>query len=248
MFLTSSHGFILLVYSLAVGTFLALFCAVLKSALLLIFPEPQSLRRKALIRLPAEEKDVIKALYPPVGKISARDVAVFVTDIVFSVFAALTVIILLYHLNFGKVRYFALIAAFSGFILSRYLLNRFLVSPFVRLMRFLIVKIIKLLSVVISPFRRLLLFAFRPPVRFISEKLTRKRTIKILNVMLSSELDRTKKRKCIKIKNDSKRRRTNNRDRKETLYESQRLSSGRHRKRNKSSGRKRELSRGSSSS
>ncbi len=53
-----------------------------------------------------------------------RSAVIFVGDLLYAVFSALVICILLYHTNYGRVRYFMLLGALAGFLLWRFTAGR----------------------------------------------------------------------------------------------------------------------------
>lgn len=51
---------------------------------------------------------------------------IFIGDILYALFSAVTICILLYHTNYGRVRYFMFLGAFVGFLLWRFTVGKLL--------------------------------------------------------------------------------------------------------------------------
>ncbi len=148
---------ILLLYSLTVGAFLGVLWDVFRIIRIACYGKRKG-GSFAPIRLPSSEKDVGCALKLCHTQkfLSFSGIAVFFSDLLFCLTAAVSVIILLFHLNGGEIRGFALFGAAAGFTAYYFTIGRLTV-----LFSDLIIKGIKklillILSVTVIPLFRLL--------------------------------------------------------------------------------------------
>ena len=107
---------LLLLYSLLVGVFLGVLWDIFR--ILRIMAYGKALPPKNLfIPLPSSEKEVVKALSVAHTQkfLSMAGILIFISDILFSLSAAISLILLIFHINNGEVRAVALIGAAFGF-------------------------------------------------------------------------------------------------------------------------------------
>lgn len=107
---------VLLLYSIIVGAFLGVLWDFFRIMRIAAYGKRKG-RLPCPIRLPSEEKEVLRALsFRHTQKpLSFSGVTIFLSDLLFSITAAISVILLLFHLNGGEVRGFALFGAGIGF-------------------------------------------------------------------------------------------------------------------------------------
>ena len=196
---------LLLLYSLIVGFFLGFLWDFFRIFRIICYGKP-SAAPITPIRLPSTEKEVRSALsfkhrhkfFSPTG------ITVFISDLLFCTTSAFSVIILLFHLNDGEIRAFALFGAGIGFTVYYFTLGRITV----RISDAIIKKVKKLLFFLhikmIAPFFRLLArpFAFLLiKTRKTLDKIKNKIKIKKRSTMPPDEAEVTeKKRSKINLK------------------------------------------------
>jgi len=118
MFADAKGFWVLLAFSLITGAMLGVFYDALRLFINTLLPE-KKLNESGRRLLGVDEKSAERALYPIDVSVKARDVVYFFADIVFWAISAFTVIILIFHLNYGEIRAFSLIAALAGFIIYK---------------------------------------------------------------------------------------------------------------------------------
>ena len=229
----TQQGILLVAYSFIVGLFLAVSCVLLKLITILLFPGKENNPAKNLTLLPGTPKEVNRVLFPSERKFSARDFTLVIADLIFAVFAALTVIIMLYHLNFGEIRLFSLLSALGGFLAGHFLLCRFFLKPLRKLICFVFSEIYRIIRILLKPIIGIFRLTLKPVISQISKKTKRKRTSKVLNAMIASELSRSRKRKY--SQNENSGRINNNRNSKKTAHKRKHIPAERHGVRNKTS-------------
>lgn len=116
MAMTEENLVILLLYSLTVGVFLGVLWDVFRIVRIVCYGKRKG-GSFAPIRLPSNKKDVGRALRLCHTQkfLSVSGITIFLSDLVFCLTAAVSVIILLFHLNGGEIRGFALFGAAAGF-------------------------------------------------------------------------------------------------------------------------------------
>ncbi len=200
MFANTEVFFILLAFSLAVGGALGAFYDALLLAVDSVLPQKAVKRQRTI--LPHNAREAEKALFPIDMRVTARDVALFFTDIIFCTVSALAVIILLYHLNYGEVRAFSLISAFAGFVIYRKTIGRpllFLMKRVIILLKKVLKKAVgvarKLFCILFSPIKAIAKRTVAPVIEVVRERQVRKRARKYLLLMEENEDKRTARRK-----------------------------------------------------
>ncbi len=148
---------LLLIYSLSVGAFLGVLWDCFRIIRILFYGKRKTGTRSPTL-LPSNEKDVSRALAfsHTQSFFSPSGIAIFLSDIIFCLTAAISVIILLFHLNGGEIRGFALLGAALGFSVYYFTVGRLTV-----LFSDIIIKTVKkfiytLLSLTVIPVFRLL--------------------------------------------------------------------------------------------
>ena len=116
MGLPENNLLILLMYSLTVGVFLGVLWDIFRIMRIAAYGK----RKNGLpcpVILPKNEKEVGRALsFRHTQRVlSLVGISIFLSDVLFSITSAITVILLLFHLNGGEIRGFALIGATIGF-------------------------------------------------------------------------------------------------------------------------------------
>lgn len=114
MFADTEAFFILLIYSLLVGVSLGILYDTITLMADIVFPK-RALNENGKRRLGADALQAGKTLFPYKWSFGSREITLIILDIIFWLISALTVIILLYHLNYGQIRAFSLAMALVGF-------------------------------------------------------------------------------------------------------------------------------------
>ena len=147
----------LLLYALITGALLGVLWDIFRIMRIAAYGRKERPKR-LFIRLPAEEAEVTRILNVDTSKKASflSSLCVFVSDFGFCVFSAICVILLIFQLNDGEFRGFALLGAFLGFTAYYFTLGRLTV-----IFSDVIIKAIKkvvlfILSVTVLPIGRLL--------------------------------------------------------------------------------------------
>ncbi len=116
MGLPKENFVILLLYSLTVGAFLG----ILWDAFRIIRIACYGKKKNGVpppVKLPANEKEVIRALAFKHSQkfFSLSGILIFLSDLFFCISASISVILLIFHLNGGQIRGFAILGTFTGF-------------------------------------------------------------------------------------------------------------------------------------
>lgn len=107
----------LLLYSVAVGCLLGILWDVFRIIRIAVYGRQHG-EGVSPVRLPASKKEVSRALSVrhTKGALSLSGISIFLSDLLFCLSASAAVILLLFHLNGGEIRGFALFGALLGFI------------------------------------------------------------------------------------------------------------------------------------
>lgn len=207
MFAQQTGSAVLLLFSFIVGVALGCFYDSLRMAIELLFPscEKQSQVKK---RLGGDERQAMQAMFGSSAKISASDVLSVFTDLLFFVVAAASVIVLLFHLGYGRVRLFSLVSAVTGYTVYRLTIGKAVKLLLKKELRFLARMLKKAIAILLSPLILLGRRTFSPIVLRISRRLKQIRAKRLLAVMEETERSRRKKRK---IKNERDKSKPHNR-------------------------------------
>ncbi len=158
---------LLLFYSLAVGAFLGVLWDSFRIIRIVCYGKrkPGSLTP---IKLPSNGKDVSRALSfsHTQAPFSLSGIAIFISDLLFCLTAAVSVIILLFHLNGGEIRGFALFGAAIGFTVYYFTVGRLTVLFSDFIIKGIKKLILLVLSVTVIPIFKLL----RKPFVFLAKK------------------------------------------------------------------------------
>ncbi len=200
MFADTASFFILLIYSLTVGAVLGVFFDILMLAV--DFIAPASVKKSNPVVLPHDRKGAEKALYPIDKSIGTRDVLLFFADILFCAVSAFTVIILLYHLNYGEIRAFSLISALAGYIVYRKTLGR----PVRFLMKKLLLLVKKTVKIIFIGAHKVLLKLFAPII-----SLVKRTALPVIQRVRSNNLKK-KARKYLILMEEKENKRAKKRD------------------------------------
>jgi len=167
MGLPEENLLLLLLYSLAVGAFLGVLWDIFRIIRIICYGKRKS-GSFAPIRLPSSEKDVSRALKLCHSQkfLSLSGIFIFLSDIIFCLTAAVSVIILLFHLNGGEIRGFALFGAALGFTAYYFTLGKLTVLFSDYIIRGIKRLILLILSVTVIPIIKLL----RKPIAFLARK------------------------------------------------------------------------------
>ena len=181
---------LLLIYSLAVGTGISIFYDAIMLTVDIAFPKPPE--RKGRVRiLSPDPKAANEALYQTDKGFCVRDAVLILTDILFFAVSAAALVVLIMHVNHGKVRAFSLVGAVFGFGLYRKTLSK----PLTHLARIMLKALKRVLSAVLCPiFRPLRRFMLGIKKRY-GEKKTKKAALRAIYAMEQSEKKREEKRK-----------------------------------------------------
>lgn len=150
MFADAKGFWVLLAFSLITGAMLGVFYDALRLFINTLLPE-KKLNVSGRRLLGADERSAERALYPIDVSVKARDVVYFFSDIVFCVISAFAVIILIFHLNYGEIRAFSLIAALAGFTVYKKTLGIAVYSLLSRVISFALRLIKKAAKVALYP-------------------------------------------------------------------------------------------------
>ena len=107
---------LLLLYSLLVGAFLGVLWDTFRILRIMAYGKSPQIKN-LFIPLPSSEKEVKKALSVAHTQkfFSTAGILIFISDILFSITAAISLILLVFHINNGDVRAVALVGAAVGF-------------------------------------------------------------------------------------------------------------------------------------
>ena len=194
MFANTDALFILTVYSLIIGACLGIFYDILMAVADAIFPKPIEKMQKRRL-LGANSYEAEHSLFPYKWKFGAREVLFLVFDLVFWMVSAITVIILLYHLNYGQIRLFSLFCAFGGFLICKKTVGK----PIRAIIKWVLKKALLILKKTFLILRGLLVFLLRPVqktvIKFVIPKIekqklakNRRKTRKYLALMQENEI------------------------------------------------------------
>jgi len=150
MFADAKGFWVLLAFSLITGAMLGVFYDALRLFINTLLPE-KKLNVSGRRLLGVDERSAERALYPIDVSVKARDVVYFFSDIVFCVISAFAVIILIFHLNYGEIRAFSLIAALAGFTVYKKTLGIAVYSLLSRVISFALKLIKKVAKVALYP-------------------------------------------------------------------------------------------------
>ena len=241
MGLSEENLTLLLFYSISVGIFLGLLWDFFRIFRIIFYGKPSSVLPSP-VKLPATEKDVRKALsFKHTQKFfSPAGITVLISDLIFCITATFSVIILLFHLNGGEVRAFALFGAGIGFTSYYFTVGKITVKISDAIIRRVKKMILFLYSKIIAP---TFLFLFRPVtllLLIIKKKLDKiKNKIKINKQSKNSHSEgdftenncrRTSKKTKKDVKNERNRFRRYNQNSEGAVLKSKRISSRRHRR------------------
>ena len=189
MFADTRALFFLLVYSLIVGASLGVFYDSVMLAADMFFPPKAN--KKAIVRiLPHNEYEANRVLTPIDKKLQKRDVALFVFDIAFFTVSALTVIIMLYHLNYGQIRFFSLAFALFGFLLYRKTVGKPIRIALQKLLTVLLKGIDKAINAAFKPLKWIFIKISAPVFDRVRRRNAIKKARKYLLLMEQSEHSR----------------------------------------------------------
>lgn len=107
----------LLLYSVAVGCLLGILWDIFRIIRIAVYGRQRG-EGSSPVRLPASKKEVNRALSfrHTRGAVSLSGILIFFSDLLFCLSASAAVILLIFHLNGGEIRGFALFGALLGFI------------------------------------------------------------------------------------------------------------------------------------
>lgn len=189
--------FVLLCFSFVVGMALGAFYDAIMLFVDGAFPEKTVKKEK--IPLPHNAEEAKKALLPLDKRIYPRDIVLFFTDITFCAISACTVIVLLYHLNYGRVRILSLVASAVGFALYRKTVGRpirFVAGKIIHICKILLILVTKkIFCAVLKPFKRAFAKTALPVFKKIKRVRTKRKALACINKMLENEEKRSAKRK-----------------------------------------------------
>jgi hypothetical protein len=181
---------LLLIYSLAVGTGISIFYDAIMLTVDLAFPKPPE--RKGRVRiLSPDPKAANEALYQTDKGFCVRDAVLILTDILFFAVSAAALVVLIMHVNHGKVRAFSLVGAVFGFGLYRKTLSK----PLTHLARILLRVLKRVLKTVLLPVLRPVLRFVRNVKKRYGDKKAKKSALRAIYAMEQSEKKREEKRK-----------------------------------------------------
>ncbi len=182
MFANTEQIFILLIYSFAVGCGLGVLSDLLNTLRESLFTVDQ-IENKERIRLPENEKKVYSALFPSSGKFTARDVLMVIFDILFFAIAAIVVIILLYHLNFGQMRVYSLVSALTGYVVYKKTVGKLVTFLLMRMLYLAAFGIRKALLFITFPIRFAIKKTLYPIFELAKQGRIRKKARKYIELM-----------------------------------------------------------------
>ncbi len=193
MFANTEAFFILAVYSLIIGACLGIFYDTLMTVAEAIFPKVDKIPKKRVLGANSHEAE--RSLFPYKWKFGAREVLFLVFDLIFWSVSAITVIILLYHLNYGQIRVFSLFCAFGGFWIFRKTIGK----PIRAIIKWVLKKALLILKKTFSILKSLLGFLLMPLqktlIKFVIPKIekrklvrNRRKTRKYLALMQENEI------------------------------------------------------------
>lgn len=189
MFASQTEGVRLLLFSLVVGASLGLVYDLVRLLLHSFVPKHRFLNQNEPTILTKRSLDLI--LYGKGRGIHLSGVVEAVFDVLFFVISAVAVIILLFHLNYGRVRVFSLVSAFTGYTVYRSTIGKAVTFALGKT-ALLIKKLLKiLLYPIVQTFKKLV----SPIAVRLQEKIRKKRVVSILERMRQNEIKRIVKRK-----------------------------------------------------
>ena len=193
MFAHQYDNAILLLYSLILGCALGVFYDLLR-LITGLRPYISNCSKPVMKRLPATEKDAERAMFGFEKSIRISDVVSFFTDVIFFTVSAFAVIILLFHLSYGRIRVFSLVSAVAGFTVYRLTVGRTIMLVLNKILGYVKRMVKRVLIKILAPPIRLI----KRPIMSISDRISRrsvrKKARKALRIMEEKELARIAKR------------------------------------------------------
>ena len=194
MFASTGKALILFAYSFAVGMILGCFYDLIMILVNGIAPIRLN-ENKTKVKLGENAQLAEKSMFSFDRRICKRDVLLFFCDILFCVVSAFTVIILLYHLNYGEIRVLSLVLALAGFFVYRKTLG----IPIKLLQEKLLLLVFgflrKTVKVLLFPIFIFAVKVITPPIKKITLKIIRKKAKRYLLSMKAIEVKRRKIKK-----------------------------------------------------
>lgn len=194
MFVSAREFWVLCAFSAVTGAMLGMVYDVLNILLLTVFKDGVCVKASEK-RVLCGGKNAERALFPIDMNVTVYDAVRFAADILFCVFSAFAVIVLIYHLNYGEIRVFSLVSAVTGFAVYKKTVGRplsFLLLKALQLIKKALIKIIySVMRPIVYPIKLLTVRIYGK----VKARAVRKRALKAISLMENSEMTRRNKRK-----------------------------------------------------
>lgn len=215
MFADTSAFLSLLLFSLIVGAMLGLFYDLLKCIIAAFF-ESEIPKKDPPAILGGDERALCSALFPYERKILPKDIVRFFTDIIFWAVAAFSVTVLIFHLNYGKIRAFSLISAIVGFTVWEISVGRpisFLLCAILKMLRrslctvslFFLRGTRTVLKILLLPLMKPIAWVFLKLTARIKKRITVRKALSVLRAMELNEAKNHNHKKDRKNEKDQSR-------------------------------------------
>lgn len=192
MFADQTKGAVLFLFSLIVGAALGLVYDLMR---LLVTSLPDKTEGGANEKQRLTVASARAILLPLKPRFTLNSAACFISDVLFCTVSALAVTVLLFHLNYGRVRVFSLVSAVTGYMLYRKTLGVPIRDLLKKLLRLMKKALCFFASVTVKPLTMLILMLFRPIADKLGRKMARKKAARVLTLMQENEKERLRKRK-----------------------------------------------------
>lgn len=173
----------LLLYSFAVGALLGVLWDIFR-IIRLIVCNGRSTDNSFPIRLPASEREVTKALSFKHRQKVLPIILIFISDLLFCLFAAVSVILLLFHLNGGQIRGFVLFGAALGAVIYYFTVGKLTFAFSDRIIRGAKRLIRFILSVTVIPVFGLLKELTRSALRKLGLRIRKRQTLRYVRTRI----------------------------------------------------------------
>lgn len=174
---------VLFLYSLAVGALLGVLWDIFRIIRLIVCKE-RSADDSFPIRLPSNEREVIKALSFKHRQKIIPVILIFISDLLFCLFASATVILLLFHLNGGQIRGFVLFGAALGAVTYYFTVGKLTFAFSDRMIRGAKRLIRFILSVTVIPVFVLLNGLVRSALRKLGLRIRKRQTLRYVSTRI----------------------------------------------------------------
>ena len=182
-------AWLLFAYSLAVGGGICVFYDALNLVLDTVFPQKDG-HSASKRRLFGNEKQIEEIIFQPRKGISARDVILFFTDILFFSVSGIALVVLIMHFNNGKIRMFSLLSALIGFAVYKKTLSHPLTSLAKRVLAVIFKALTFVTEPITAPIKRILGRVKGARI----DKKRRKTLLRVITAMETSERKREMQR------------------------------------------------------